>query len=133
MGLFVFSKATAPPDQQSILRYGNDVFVIWDAEDVNSDVVLKSGFSLAKALCVRESSVRDAEAAEFESIDRAILAIEKEAKRLDGIRRWAETIKSNSDKILGEVRKMAEGLESQVTNLRDAVSGLHESEVAASL
>jgi hypothetical protein len=132
VGLFVFSKKTAPADQQTILRYGNDVFVIWDAEDINSDVILKSGLSLAKALCVRESTTRSAEAAEFEGIDRAILAIEKEAKRLDGMRKWTETIKSNSEKILGEVRKMADGLEAQVTHLRDAVSGLHQTEVVAS-
>jgi len=131
VGLFVFSKTTAPTNQQTIVRYGNDVFVIWDAEDINSDVILKSGLSLAKALCVRESSTRNAEAAEFESIDRAILAIEKEAKRLDGMRKWTETIKSNSDKILGEVRKMAEGLETQVANLRGAVSGLNEPQIVA--
>ena len=130
VGLFVFSKTTAPSNQQTILRYGNDVFVIWDAEDLDCDVILKSGISLVKALCVREASTRSAEAAEFENIDRAILAIEKEAKRLDGMRKWTETIKSNSEKILGEVRKMSERLETEVNNLREAVSGLQESEFA---
>lgn len=124
IGVFVFSKTTAPQNQESIFRIGNDVFVIWDSEGLDSDVILKTALSLAKALCVRESTSRLAEAAEFHTIDIAILAIEKEARRLDEMRRWTETIKSNSGKILEEVRKMADGLESQVSLLRDAMAGL---------
>ena len=125
IGIFVFSKATAPENMESMIRIGNDVFVVWDADDMNSDVIFKAALSLAKAMCVRESSKRDAEAAEFDSIDKAILAIEKEARRLDEMRRWTETIKANSDKVLGAVRKMADGLQSNVTKLREAVDGLN--------
>jgi len=124
VGMFVFSRETAPLMQDSIVRLGNDVFVIWDADDTSSDVILKAALSLAKALCVRESSARSEEAADFEKIDKSILAIEKEARRLEEMRRWTETIKSNSGKILDEVRKMADGLEQQVGVLRDAFSGL---------
>ena len=124
VGLFVFSKKTAPISLESITRYGDDVFVVWDADDPGSDVILKSALSLAKAMCVREAFKRSAEAAEFEAIDFAILAIEKEAKRLDEMRKWTETIKANSDKVLESVRKMADGLQSQVARLREAVEGL---------
>ena len=125
VGLFVFSKKMAPTGQEALLRIGNDIFVVWDADDLDSDVVLKTALSLAKALCVRETQSRDAEAAEFETIDKAILAIEKEARRLSDMKKWTETIKSNSDKILESVRKMTEGLESHVGILKDAVSGLN--------
>lgn len=127
VGLFVVSKKTAPSAQESLLRYGNDVFVIWDAEDLGSDVVLKAAVSLAKALCVRESKARDAEAADFVAIDNAILAIEKEAQRLEKMKTWTETINSSGGKILNEVRKMTAGLEEQLAALRDAVSGLKDS------
>jgi hypothetical protein len=124
VGLFVFSRRTAPPMQDSVVRLGNDVFVVWDADDTASDVTLKAAMSLAKALCVREGTARSEEAADFEKIDKSILAIEKEARRLEDMRRWTETIKSNSCKILDEVRKMADGLEQQVGVLKDAFSGL---------
>jgi hypothetical protein len=127
IGLFVFSKETAPPNQESIFRIGDDVFVVWDADDIGSDIILKTALSLAKALCFRESTKRSAEAAEFEAIDKSILAIEKEARRLDQMKKWAETIKSNSDKILDEVRKMAVGLETHVGVLREAISGIEAS------
>jgi len=127
IGLFVFSKSTAPANQESIVRLGDDIFVIWDADDIGSDVILKTALSLAKALCVRESTKRNSEAAEFHAIDKAILAIEKEARRLDEMKKWTETIKSNSNKILDEVRKMTDGLETHVGVLRDAISGIEAS------
>jgi len=127
VGVFVFSKRTAPANQEPLLRYGNDIFVIWDAEDMNNDVILKSALGLAKALCVRESKTRDAEAADFQAIDAAILAIEKEAKRLESMKTWTETITNNGSKILDEIRKMSAALERQIQVLGEAVSGLKES------
>ena len=126
VGLFVFSKTTAAANQEPLLRYGNDIFVVWDAEDINNDVVLKSALWLAKGLCVRESKSREAEAADFQAIDCAILAIEKEAKRLESMKTWTETITNNGAKILDEVRKMSLGLERQTEILKEAVSGLKE-------
>jgi len=127
VGVFVFSRKTAPTGQDVFLRYGNDIFVIWDADDLSNDVILKAALSLAKALCVRESSTREAEAADFQAIDAAILEIEKEAKRLGKITTWTETIKSNSGKILDEVRKMTESLGQQIQILRQATVGLKQS------
>lgn len=124
VGAFVFSRKTAPAGQDAFLRYGNDIFVVWDADDLSNDVVLKAALSLAKALCVREAKARDAEAADFQAIDGAILAIEKEAKRLEKVNTWTETIKSNSGKILDELRKMTEGLHDQIERLRAATDGL---------
>jgi hypothetical protein len=130
VGLFVFSKKTAPTTYEPVFRMGNDVFAVWDDEDLGSDVILRVAISLAKALCVRESTKRDTEAAEFEVIDGAILAIEKEARRLGEMQRWTETIRSHSGKILEEIRKMTEGLEKQSNRLRDALDGIREGETA---
>jgi hypothetical protein len=126
VGLFVFSKDTAPANQEPFLRYGNDIFVIWDAEDMNNDVVLKSALSLAKALCVRESQTREAEAADFQAIDEAILAIEREANRLVKMKTFTETAKLSSEKVLEEIRKMSNGLDRQIATLREALDGLKQ-------
>jgi hypothetical protein len=126
VGVFVFSRKTAPAKQESLLRYGNDIFVIWDADDIGNDVILKSALSLAKALCVRESKTREAEAADFQAIDNAVLAIEKEANRLESMKTWTETITNNGGKLLDEIRKMNAALDRQVQILREALSGLKE-------
>ena len=57
IGVFVFSKRTAPNGLEVFNRYGNDVVVIWDAEDTGSDVFLDAGLSVARALCARPKSI----------------------------------------------------------------------------
>ena len=127
VGLFLFSALTAPEGIDMLVRHGEDVFVVWDAEKIESDIILRAGLSLAKALCVRQMKERDDEEGNWEDIDRAILAVEKEAARLASIKKWTETIQSNSGNILEEVRKMADNLAKQVAVLRESVETLKHS------
>jgi hypothetical protein len=99
---------------------------VWDAERIESDVILRASLSLAKALCVRQQKGRDDVEGNWEDIDAAILAVEKEASRLASMKTWTETIYSNSGKILDEVRKMADNLAKQVTVLRESVETLRQ-------
>lgn len=124
VGLFIFSKRTYPDGMETLFRDGNDVFVVWDADRIESDVVLRAGLSLAKALCVRQAREREAEDGNWENMDAAILAVEHEAKRLTDMKTWTETIQSNSGKVLEEVRKMAANLEKQIVVLRESVAAL---------
>jgi hypothetical protein len=126
VGLFLFSAQTAPAGIDMLVRHGDDVFLVWDAEKVESDVILRAGLSLAKALCVRLQKDRDDAEGNWEDIDTAILAVEKEAARLASMKTWTETIQSNSGKILDEVRKMADNLEKQVSVLRESVETLRQ-------
>jgi hypothetical protein len=123
-GVFVFSAKTAPDGQEPLLRYGSDVFIKWDAEDLGTDVYLKAAIMLAKALCVRQAKVRDEELADFEVLDKAILEVERQSKRLEDIKKWTETIQGNSPKVLNEVRKMDEGLEAQIEVLYESTKEL---------
>jgi len=124
IGLFVFSEKIRPEGLDSLLRNGSDVFVVWDADRVESDVIMRAGFSLAKALCVRQARDREAEDGNWSHMDAAILALEQEAKRLSSVKTWTETIQANSGKILEEVRKMAANLEKQIVVLRESVVAL---------
>jgi hypothetical protein len=124
VGLFVFSEKIAPEGMDTLTRHGEDVFVVWDADRVESDVILRAGFSLVKALCVRQARERQAEDGNWDNMDVAILALEKEAARLGKMKTMTETIQSHSGKILEEVRKMTEGLEGQIEVLRESVAAL---------
>lgn len=124
VGLFIFSEKTRPEGMDSFFRDGNDVFLVWDADRIESDVVLRAGLSLAKALCVRQAKERETQDGNWDNTDAAILAMEQEAKRLSSMKTWTETIQSNSGKILEEVRKMAVNLEKQIAVLRESVAAL---------
>lgn len=79
---------------------------------------------VARALSVRQAKAQTEETADFEKLDKAILELEREARRLGNVKKWTETIKSNSGKVLDEVAKMAEGLQKQVDCLRDTTAAL---------
>ncbi|MEI7687154.1 MAG: hypothetical protein WCL32_19215, partial [Planctomycetota bacterium] len=54
VGVFVFSKATAPPNLEPFSRHGKLIVVVWDRDDPSTDIFLRVGVSVAKALVVRE-------------------------------------------------------------------------------
>jgi hypothetical protein len=126
VGLFLFSAQTAPQGMEMLSRSGDDVLVVWDAQRLESDVVLRAGLSLAKALSVRKQRGRNKDAGDWAQVDAAVLAVEKEAGRLTQMKTWTETIQSNSGKLLDEIRKMTNNLEAQISVLRESVETLKQ-------
>ena len=124
IGLFLFSALTAPQGMDMLTRNGDDVLVVWDAQRIESDVILRAGLSLAKALCVRKQRERDKNDSNWEEVDAAVLAVEKEVNRIGQMKTWTETIQSHSGKLLDEFRKMTNNLEAQIAVLRESVETL---------
>jgi gas vesicle protein len=124
IGLFVHSRKTALQGLYPLARYGSDVVVVWDSEDEATDVFLSAGLMVAKALCTRATMQHDAQRADFESIERAIREIEKQASGLDEIHTSTHTIKNSSEKILIRVRIMQEALHQQIAILDERVTDL---------
>jgi hypothetical protein len=126
VGVFVFSAKTAPKELDALFRDGDDVYVVWDAERIESDVMLRAGLSLAKALCVRHEKEHQAEDGNWGNMDAAITSLEQEAKRLASMKAWTETIQTNSGKVLIEVSKMVMNLEQQIGVVRESVLALRQ-------
>lgn len=124
VGVFVFSRASAPEELEPLARFGNDVVVIWDHEDAAHDIYLRVAMTLARALCVRDERRSAADTADLEQIDRAILEIEKRAGQLDEIKSGAESIKRSADKILSRQEKIRRALDREVETLRDRTTTL---------
>jgi hypothetical protein len=127
IGLFIFSKKSAPNGLDSFARYGSDVFVVWDAEDSLTDVYLKAGMTTAKALCVRCAQQTDAQSADFQTIDRAIVEIEKRSAGLEEVITWTKTIQSSGEKILQRIEVTRKSLGRQVDELRATIDDLKQS------
>jgi len=123
-GLFVFSKKTAPAGLEPLARYGNDVIVVWDADDFASHTHLRLGLSVARALCTRKALERSSLDVDFTAIDAALLEIAKQVKELDEIRTWTETIRNNGQKIIDRLRISREKLEKQGEVLTERVADL---------
>ncbi|MDZ4820201.1 MAG: hypothetical protein SGJ20_14635 [Planctomycetota bacterium] len=127
VGLFILSQKSAPAGLDAFMRHGNDVFVVWDAEDCSTDLYLQAGLEMARALCVRAGKQTAAQAADFSAIDAAILEIDKRSASLEDITKWSETIRNNSDKILDHIRKARNSLERQIEVLQERIQDLRQS------
>jgi hypothetical protein len=124
IGIFVCSCRTAPAGCEPLIRRGQNIVVLWDAEDASFDVYFRAALTLARALCVREQQRDAAEAADLEEIDRAILEIEKRSGDLDEIATWATTISNNAEKILSRQERLKKILDSQIEILRSKTEAL---------
>ena len=123
IGVFVFSKATAPAGQSAFSRHGEDLVILWDHEDEQSDVYLKAAWSVATALASKSRETQEG-SADRKLIDAAIGNIEKRLGNLDDIRKWAQTVHSNGEKIVKQTETMREAIEREVASLRGEVEKL---------
>ena len=124
VGVFIFSRASAPSDLQPFTRYGNDVVVVWDAEDPSTDVYLKAGYSVARALTVRLAKTSEQTGAAIQEIEAATRAVEKQVGYLEQIKTWAKTIVNNGQSIGNRVENMRDDLTKQVETLDRQVLAL---------
>lgn len=125
VGVFVFSRRTAPEGAQSLVRIGDDIFLLWDPEDASTDVWLHAGLTLASALVSRATPRKDETRQDFEALDRAVNEVERQATELDQIRTAAETVQGGASRILERVRIARAALERQVETLRQGLIEIH--------
>jgi hypothetical protein len=128
VGLFVLARASASDGWEPMRRVGEDVLVVWDAEDPTSDVYLRAGLSVARAIAVRTRVALEANEESLGAIDAAILALQKVAARVEGIEKSARLVTKHGTTILesaewmrGELGTQLEALGEAVGNLRGAV------------
>jgi len=124
VGIFVFSEATAPSGLGPVERFGNDVVVRWSAEDRETDLYVRCGYSLARALAVRAVAVSERRSESAVELEASVRILQKLVGGIDETRKWAETIQSNSSKIVERARKMQLDLEGEVERLDGLVAGL---------
>ena len=102
--------------------------MVWDREDVNTDVFLKAALSLARALVVRERAHDERIKADLNQLGDVIQIMNKDVEILADVLTWAGTIKNNSQKILDKVEKVRDNLDKQVETLKEHLAALGQEE-----
>jgi len=124
IGVFVFSRNTAPDGLSSFSRYGNDIVVVWDESDITNDVFVHAAYSVGRALAIRQKAVSAKTDATTQEIELAVRAVEKHIRQLEEIETWAGTIESNSKKILERTKRMREALTDEIERLDESLVAL---------
>ena len=126
VGVFIFSRRTAPEGAEPLVRYGDDILAIWDAENPETDIIMDCALTVAKALSTRARLYSATQSADFAAIESAVREIERQSNSLEEITTSAETIKRGSDRILDRERIVRDGLAKQVIVLDEKLADLHE-------
>jgi hypothetical protein len=126
VGLFVFSRRTAPASLEAVSRIGNDVYVVWDLDDADTDLTLKLALSLARALAVRQTLHDAAQTADVQAIETAVLGLEKAVNNFDELQNSAEQVTKHGDKMLKRIELMRKELERQLTVLKEKTQALKQ-------
>jgi hypothetical protein len=126
VGLFVFSRRTAPAGLDAVSRIGNDVYTVWDLEDPDTDLTLKLGLSLARALAVRQTLHDAAQTADVQAIETAVLGLEKAVNNFDDLQNSAEQVTKHGDKMLKRIELMRKELERQLAVLKEKTQALKQ-------
>jgi hypothetical protein len=124
VGIFVFSRKTAPAGLQPFMRYASDIVVVWDADDPKSDVYVKAAYSVARALSIRVRKDVSQTQDSLRGLEQAARAVEKQVQHLDQIKTWSETIKGHGEKIGERVAKMKVELLRETERLDREVAAL---------
>jgi hypothetical protein len=108
-------------------RVGEDVLVVWDAEEPASDIFLKAGLSVARAIAVRVRAAVEANEQSLAEIEAAIASLQKVAHEVESVEKSARLVTKHGTSILesaewmrGELAKQLEALSEAVGNLREA-------------
>ena len=94
--------------------------MLWDEEDASTDVRLRAGLLLARALAVRAGRHDAEEAASLAEMDVAIEAIRKQIAGFEEIRTSATTIVNGGNRILERARIMEEKIGQRLAALARA-------------
>lgn len=127
LGVFVFARGSAPAGMAPLMRYHNDIIVVWDAEAPESDAFLRGGLLLVRALAVSARQDAKEPFAGLAEMERAVTEMLRHIDDLDGIRTAGDSVRSQGVKI-GEkadalrvrLQKYLEVLEANLQALRDA-------------
>lgn len=124
VGIFVFSAKSAPDGMDPLVRYGNDLVVVWNAENPSTDLYVKCAYSVARTLVVRLQEQTDQSSAALDELEKATRAIQKQVELLDNIQKMAETVRSNGGKIVDQATKMRNEIEKQIECIDEQLKGL---------
>ncbi len=101
--VLVFAKAAAPAELPAFARFGPDVVVVWDPNDEASDVYVRAGLSVARALVVKLGKRGEGMAKTLAVIDEATRSIARQLTHLTDVKKLAEGITGSSSKIIERV------------------------------
>ena len=124
-GIFVLSADVALAESIGMLRrFDQDIVVVWDSEDRNTDIALKAALLMAKGLVVRAAREREGFAADLDAMDNSVATLTRQLDGFEEVNTAANTIRNGADRILNRTRIMRERIEQELETLEGELQSL---------
>jgi hypothetical protein len=127
-GVFIYSSSSAPAGLEQLSRHGENIIVVWDADDASTDVFVQAAMSLARALVTGKRRDEESSSADLSAMDDAINRIVDDAAVLGSIATMAETVRNNGDKIRDKANVLKEKLDQNLARLGQHLRGLQQAD-----
>lgn len=123
VGLFVMARSHAPSGFPEMARYGNDILVIWDAEDEGTDPYLHAGVILGLALASRQQ--RPVDEGDVKALADVEHRVHQELARHEKMKKLAERIRKDAEDLGDELRKGGDKLNLLLRNAKETLKALN--------
>jgi hypothetical protein len=123
VGLFVLAKSHAPETFPTFQRAGHDVLLVWDEEDPHQAPYLEGALMVALALATRKQ--QKTSEGDLNALSEVEARVTKEITRLERVKKLAETIRLNAEKIAKEVGQGEDQLRSIVEDAQATLTALN--------
>jgi hypothetical protein len=131
IGVFVFSAKAAPAELEPMQRYGDDIVVVWDAEDPDTDLRIRLACNMARGLVTRQRVATADQRQTLDELDRAVRAVDKQLKYLAEFRKTGELMQSKGDELATRAERMRKDLEKQVACMDEQLAALRADDPGA--
>ncbi|MBK7583361.1 MAG: hypothetical protein IPI67_24620 [Myxococcales bacterium] len=122
VGLFVMARSHAPVGFPGMARYGNDILVVWDAEDEATDPYLHAAVILGLALASRQR--RPADEGDIKALATIEHRIQRELARHEEMRKLADNIRRDADALAKQLRVGDQKLSVLLRNAKQTLQAL---------
>ena len=126
VGVFVFSREAAPEGIEPLSRWDKDVVVVWDAEDPQTDILIKAAISVARMIAVQYRKVSEEATADITEMQAAIDALCRDVGILDEIVKCASAAQNHCEKIVTKAGGLKKKIDANLVELQEHVHGLAE-------
>jgi hypothetical protein len=123
VGLFVMARSHAPSGFPEMARYGNDILVVWDAEDEGTDPYLHAGVILGLALASRQQ--RPVDEGDVKALADVEHRIHQELARHERMKKLAERIRKDAEDLGDELRKGGDSLNRLLRKAKETLKALN--------
>jgi hypothetical protein len=122
-GVFVLARSHAGAGFPTFSRYGQDIVVIWDDADPNTDPYLQAALMVALGLATRNKT--SADQGDLQALQNVEQRLVQELKRLDTIRSAADKIRKQADAIDKEVTTGTKKLAKVIADAKKTLTALN--------